>query len=182
VASRTRGTGSLRRDMGLAVRARDLVTGPLVGLVGQLVLLPVLYLPLRHVVPHLDQRLRQPAKHLTGAFPGTDLAVVAVLTVVVVPLVEELFFRGLVQRALVRLFRRAGHVVGPVLAVVTTGIIFGLAHFEALELLGLATFGVVLAVLAYRSRRLGPCILAHATFNLIAILSVAYPTGVFHGV
>ena len=182
LASRVRGSGSLRRDMGLEVRGWDLLIGPVVGLAGQLLLLPVLYFPLRRVIPHLDDRLRQPAKHLTGGFPGADLAVVALLTVVVVPVVEELFFRGLVQRALVRVFRRAGHVVGPVLAVVSTGVVFGLAHFELLELLGLATFGVVLAVMAYRFRRLGPCILAHATFNLVAIVSVAFPTGLVHGV
>ncbi|MGA2521674.1 MAG: CPBP family intramembrane glutamic endopeptidase, partial [Acidimicrobiales bacterium] len=71
-----------------------------------------------------------------------------------------------------------GRVLGPVLAVVSDGVVFGLAHFEPLELLGLAAFGVVLAVMALRLGRLGPCIFAHATFNLIAILSVAYPTGV----
>ncbi|HUY22210.1 MAG TPA: CPBP family intramembrane glutamic endopeptidase [Acidimicrobiales bacterium] len=182
LASRMRGSGSVRRDMGLRVRGWDVLTGPVIGLAGQLLLLPVLYYPLRRVIPHLDDRLQQPAKHLTGGFPGADLAVVAVLTVVVVPVVEELFFRGLVQHALVRVFRRAGHVVGPVLAIVVTGVIFGLAHFEPLELLGLATFGAVLAAMAYRFRRLGPCIFAHATFNLIAILSVAFPTGAVHGI
>ena len=50
----------------------------------------------------------------------------------------------------------------------TTGVVFGLAHFETLELLGLAAFGVVLSLLAIRFRRLGPCMFAHATFNLLA--------------
>jgi membrane protease YdiL (CAAX protease family) len=180
LTSRTHGTGSLRRDMGLEVRGWDLLIGPLVGLAGQIVLLPLLYIPLEHAVPDLSNKLQQPAKHLTGGFPGADLAVIALLTVVVVPIVEETFFRGLVLRALLRLFRRAGPVVGVTLAVVADGVIFGLAHFELLELLGLAAFGVVLAVLAYRFRRLGPCILAHATFNLVAVLSVAYPTGLLH--
>jgi len=179
-ASRLRGTGDLRRDFGLEFRPRDIVLGPVIGLAGQLLLLRLLYLPLEHVVPHLNDKLSQPAKHITGGFPGADLAVIAVLTVVIVPVVEELFFRGLLLRALVRIFGRAGGAVGPSLAVVTSGILFGLAHFELLQLLGLSAFGVVLSVMAYKFRRLGPSIFAHATFNLLAILSVAFPTGLLH--
>ncbi len=177
VASRSRGTGNLRRDMGLELRPWDVLIGPAVGLAGQLVLLPILYFPLEHVVRHLDQRLNAPAKHLTGGFPGADLAVISVLTVVVVPVIEELFFRGLVLRALLRVCRGAGPVLGVGLAAVADGVIFGLAHFELLQLLGLAAFGVVLALMAYKFRRLGPGIFAHGMFNLLAILSVA---GVLH--
>jgi hypothetical protein len=176
-ASRFRGSGSLRRDLGLEVRPWDVLIGPLIGFGGQILLLPLLYLPLEHVVPHLDQRLKVPAQHLTGGFPGSDLAVIAVLTVVVVPVVEELFFRGLVLRSLLRLFAGAGPVIGVGLAVVADGVIFGLAHFELLQLLGLAVFGTVLSLMAYKLRRLGPGIFAHAVFNLMAILSVA---GILH--
>jgi hypothetical protein len=103
--------------------------------------------------------------------------VIAVLTVVVVPVVEELFFRGLVLRSLLRLFAGAGPVVGVALAVVADGVVFGLAHFELLQLLGLAVFGTVLSLMAYKLRRLGPGIFAHGMFNLMAILSVA---GILH--
>jgi CAAX protease family protein len=177
LASRLRGTGSVVRDMGLRVRPWDPVIGLLVGVAGQLLLLPVLYLPLEHVVPHLDQRLKEPAQHLTGGFPGSDLAVIAFLTVVVVPVIEETFFRGLVLRGLLRVCRGAGPVLGVGLAAIADGVIFGLAHFELLELLGLAAFGAVLALMAYKFRRLGPGIFAHGMFNLLAILSVA---GVLH--
>ena len=173
VASRKSGTGNFRRDMGLSFRPVDFLVGPLVGLAGQLVLLPALYVPLEHVVPHLSQRLQEPAKHLTGGFPGADLAVIAVLTVVVVPLVEETVFRGLFLRGALRAFAGAGRVAGPALATVVTGIAFALAHFEALQILGLAAFGIVLSVMAYRFGRLGPCITAHAAFNLVAVLAVA---------
>lgn len=173
VASRTSGTGSIRRDMGLRFRPVDFVVGPLVGLGGQFVLLPILYLPLEHVVHNLNQKLSQPAKHLTGGFPGADLAVIGVLTVLVVPVVEEMLFRGLFLRGALRAFSRAGPALGPALAIVCTGVVFGLAHLEALETLGLAAFGMVLAFVAYRARRLGPCIVAHASFNLVAVIAVA---------
>jgi membrane protease YdiL (CAAX protease family) len=179
-ASRWRGTGSVVADMGLRLRPWDPVIGLGVGLVGQYVLLPLLYLPWEHVNRNLSQELQQPAKHLTGGFPGVDLAVIAVLTVLVVPVVEELFFRGLVLRGFLRCFRGAGPTLGPVLAVITAGIVFGAAHAELLELLGLAAFGIVLSVMAYRFQRLGPGIFAHATFNLVAILAIAYPGGLVH--
>lgn len=180
LASRLRGTGRIAADMGLAVRPWDLVVGPVVGVASQLVLVPLLYLPLQPLVPHLDRRLSGPANHLTGGFPGADLAVIGFLTVAVVPIVEELLFRGVVLRALVRLFGGAGPRTGPVLAVLGTGLLFGLAHAESLELLGLAAFGVVLSILAYRTDRLGPGILAHGAFNLVAIVSTASSITVLH--
>jgi uncharacterized protein len=179
-ASRWRGTGRVFRDMGLRFRPWDPVIGVVIGLLGQFVLVTLLYLPWEQLDPHLAHELEQPAKHLTGGFPGSDLVVIGVLTVLVVPVVEELFFRGLLLRGCLRLFRGAGRIVGPTLAVVTTGVVFGLAHAELLELLGLAAFGVVLSVLAYRSKRLGPSIFSHATFNLVAIVGVAHQSGMVH--
>ncbi len=178
MASSWRGTRSVVADMGLRFRRWDPLIGLGAGLAGQFVLLPLLYLPWEHVNRNLSHELQQPAKHLTGGFPGVDLAVIAVLTVLVVPVVEELFFRGLVLRAFVRLFGGAGRILGPALAVTTTGIVFGLAHADLLELLGLGAFGIVLSVIAYRCKRLGPCIFAHATFNLVAILAIAFPSGI----
>ncbi|MGH9018365.1 MAG: lysostaphin resistance A-like protein [Acidimicrobiales bacterium] len=180
LASRTRGTRRVLDDMGLSFRRSDPIIGVAAGLFGQFVLVWILYLPWEHLDPNLAKELDEPAKHLTGGFPGVDLVVIGVLTVLIVPVVEELFFRGLVLRALVRVFGGAGRLLGPLLAIVVTGIVFGLAHGELLELLGLAAFGVVLSALAYFSRRLGPSIFAHATFNLAAILDIAHQSGWVH--
>ena len=177
MASRTSGTGRVARDMGLRFRWVDLPVGLGVGVGGQLVLLPLLYLPLEPFVPNLSKRLSQPAKHLTGGFHGSDLAVIAVLTVLVVPVIEELVFRGLFLRGALRAFGGAGRVAGPTLAVVLTGIVFALAHFEALQILGLAGFGVVLSYMAFRTGRLGPCVFAHGAFNLVAVVAVAAAPG-----
>ncbi len=173
VASKFDGTGSVVRDMHLRFKRSDLIVGPAVGLAGQLVLVPLLYLPLIHAVPHLSRRLDEPAHNLTTSFSGGKIAVLGALTVGVVPVVEELFFRGLLLRSLVVLWGRAGRTAGPVLAIVTTGVLFGFAHAEPLQLLGLAAFGIVLAVLAYAYDRLGPSILAHATFNLVAVAATS---------
>ena len=65
--------------------------------------------------------------------------------------------------------------MGPCLAVVASGVLFGLAHAESLQLLGLAAFGVVLGVVSYRTGRLGMNIVAHASFNALALSAVVLP-------
>ncbi len=50
-----------------------------------------------------------------------------------------------------------------------TGVLFGLAHAESLQLLGLAVFGVILSLVSYVTGRLGMNMVAHATFNLLAV-------------
>jgi membrane protease YdiL (CAAX protease family) len=91
------------------------------------------------------------------------------------PFFEELFFRGVVMRALARIFGRWGGWVGPGLAITGSGLLFGLAHAESLQLLGLGIFGIILGVVSYRTGRLGMNIVAHASFNLLALTAVVLP-------
>ncbi|MGH9207760.1 MAG: CPBP family glutamic-type intramembrane protease, partial [Acidimicrobiales bacterium] len=101
LATHQKGSGSLRTDFGLSIKPwPDVPIGVVAGLVSQYVLLTLFYLPLRPLVPHLNQRLSQPAHQLTGGATGTGLVVVALLVCVGAPLVEEIFFRGLLLRAL----------------------------------------------------------------------------------
>jgi len=161
-ATLTKGARSLRRDFGLQVRVWDAPVGVAIGLGSQLALVPLLYLPFRLVNPNLDRQLGQPARHLTALARGPGVAVLAVLVVVGAPLVEEVFFRGLLLRSLGRRFGQAWAVVG-------SAVLFGLAHYEPLQLLALVAFGVVLGVLAVRTGRLGPGIFAHAAFNAVTV-------------
>jgi len=66
----------------------------------------------------------------------------------------------------------SGPRLGPVLSIGVTALVFALVHFEALQFLGLAGFGVVLGVLAWRTGRLGPSIVAHMTFNTVTIIAI----------
>jgi membrane protease YdiL (CAAX protease family) len=61
---------------------------------------------------------------------------------------------------------------GVVLAVIADGILFGLAHGEFVQLAGLALFGIALAAISYRTGRLGMNMVAHASFNAVAIASI----------
>ncbi len=173
VASRIRGSGRLAEDFGLRLRPwPDIPVGVLIGAASQYLLVPALYLPLRPFVHHLDERLGQPAHQLTKGASGTGFVILAVLVTVGAPLVEELYFRGLVLRSFDKLLVGLGPRLGPAVSVVSTALLWGLAHAQSLQLLGLAGFGVVLGYLAHRSGRLGPGLVAHATFNAAAIISI----------
>jgi membrane protease YdiL (CAAX protease family) len=168
-ATRRSGTGSLVRDLGLRVGSPwDLVAGGAIGVVSQYLLIPALYYPVEQVDHGLAHSLGHPAHQAIGAAHGwLQVTVLFVFLAIGAPIVEELFFRGLVLRALLSRM--------PVpLAVIVTALAFALAHFEAVQFAGLASFGVILGLLAWRSGRLGPGIAAHASFNAVAVLSVAH--------
>ncbi len=179
VASRRRSALAARlvRDYGLRLRPwPDIPLGLAAGLGAQFVLVPLLELPLAPFVPHLFHRLGDPARQLTTAVKGPGLVVLGLLVCLGSPLVEELFFRGLLLRSI------GGRLAGPArvprglvgpLAVLVTSVVFGLVHFEALQLIWLVGFGAVVGTLAWRTGRLGPGIVAHVTFNAATFVSLA---------
>jgi membrane protease YdiL (CAAX protease family) len=128
-------------------------------------LLNFLYWIASHWIHHLETEASKPAKELTNNAHGFGFFVFAILLVVGAPVVEEIFYRGLLLRSLTR-------YLSPTLAVVVCGIAFGAAHFNLVTLAGLGGFGVVLAFLANRYGRLGPGILAHSAFNLVAVIGL----------
>lgn len=182
LATGVKGTKSFRRDLGLRFQWVDLIGIP-IGVVSQF-LVALMYIPISQHVHNFNQRFDAPSQKLTGGSHGAGFAVVALFTVVGAPFFEELFFRGVLLRSLARLFGTIGRWVGPTLAVIVTGVLFGLAHAESLQLLGLATFGIILSVVSYRTGRLGMGMAAHASFNLVAVAAAAVigPLGLGHGV
>ncbi len=180
LASRTQGTRNFVRDLGVRFRLIDLV-GIGIGIGGQ-ILVALMYAPFQHDIHDFNG----PSQKLTGASHGGGFVIIAVATVVFAPAMEELFFRGLLLKALVRLFtplQAAGgaRAAGVVLAVIVDGLLFGLAHGEWVQLAGLAAFGIILAAVSYRTGRLGMNIVAHGTFNLVAIIAIAAGgTGLIH--
>jgi membrane protease YdiL (CAAX protease family) len=166
------------QDYGLALRPLpDLPLGVAVGLLSQFVLVPVFELPLVPFVPHLYNKLGRPAHELLGkATSGSEAGLVflALLVCLGSPLVEELFFRGLLLRGLLGKMGKIGGRLGPAVSIVLTGLVFALVHFETLQLLGLAAFGSVLGVLAWRTGRLGPSIIAHVTFNTTTVVAYVF--------
>lgn len=159
LATRRKGNGVVR-DLGLRMRWFDVFGGSGAGLATQLLLIPLLYLPIS-LFFDLDS-LDEPARAL--ADKATDPVGVVLLVLVVVvgaPLVEELFFRGLLLRSVQRRF-------GTAVAVISSSLIFGAVHLQLLQLPALTAFGVVAALLTVWTGRLGPAIWAHVAFNGVA--------------
>lgn len=170
----------LASDFGLALRPwPDIPLGVAAGLVSQYVLVPYVFeVPLLPFVPHLYERLGGPANEITGPAHGAfAFAVLGLFVCVGSPFFEECFFRGLLLRAVVGRLVPYGRRLAEVGGVLISAVVFGLVHFEALQLIGLAGFGVVLAVLARRTGRLGPGIVAHVTFNAVTVISLALARG-----
>jgi uncharacterized protein len=166
-ASRVHGTGSLVKDFGFRIGAWwDLPLGAAIGLLFQYAVIPLLYLPFTKVDKSLTQRLSQPAQKETAAAHGSAEVIVLILFLVIgAPLVEELFFRGLLLTSLLARFV-------PPIAIPLSAVLFGLAHFQPLQFAGLTLFGLVLGFLAWRTGRLGPSFGAHMAFNAAAVATL----------
>jgi len=165
LVSRRKGAGSLREDFGFTMRAVDVPVGLLVGFASQLVL-TVLAPPFYRFFDVDDDRIGETAQEL--ADQAQDPFGVAVLFLVVVlgaAVFEELCYRGLWQRSIERRW-------GPAAGVVLSSLVFGAVHFQLYDFPLLVAFGLVLALLAQRSGRLGPAIWAHVAFNLTALVEL----------
>jgi membrane protease YdiL (CAAX protease family) len=163
-AAWTKGNGPVR-DFGLRVKAWDWL-GAFAGVATQLLVLPLIYVPIFWLTNTDTDDLSETAKELTdranGAFGVTMLVL---LTGIGAPIVEEIFYRGLLLRSLERRF-------GEVTAIVGSGVFFGVIHFQLLAIPGLAIFGMILALLTVRTGRLGPAIAAHMAFNMITVIAL----------
>ena len=165
LAARTKGNGVVE-DFGLRFRLIDVPVGLVIGVVSQLVLVPIVSLPWIALLGKDLDDLDDSAREL--ADKATDPLGVALLFVIVVlgaPVVEELFFRGLLQRSLLRR-------VAPVLAVAISALVFGVTHFQLLQFPALVAFGAILGFLALRTGRLGPSIVAHMAFNAVTVIAL----------
>ncbi|GIX46389.1 MAG: CAAX prenyl protease-related protein [Candidatus Tectimicrobiota bacterium] len=113
-----------------------------------------------------------------GATAGTVLAAIRLFgAAAVVPVMEELFWRSFLLRYLVSA-RFATVALGTFTwpSFLITVVLFGLEHHYWLA--GLLA-GVAYTLLLYRTRRLWPCVLAHALTNLLLGVHVLL-TGEWH--
>lgn len=166
VATGTKGIG-LVRDLQVRGRLEDLWKGGLVGVLVQFPLLPLLYWPLLRILDRSSSDLVGPARDLTDR--ATDPVGVVLLVLIVgvgAPIIEEIFYRGLMQRSLLK---RGVPGWG---AVAATSLVFGLSHLQVPQLPGLAVAGVVFGILALRAGRLGPAITAHVGFNMVTVVAL----------
>jgi uncharacterized protein len=163
VASKLKGHGPVR-DYGLRSEGWDAPLGFAAGLLTQLLLIPLLYGPIFWLTDLDSSDLEDPARGLTDR--ATDSLGITMLILIVgigAPIVEEIFYRGLLQRSLERRFGVWPGILG-------SALLFGASHFQLLQLPALVLFGIVLGLLAQRTGRLAAPIAAHIVFNMTTVL------------
>jgi membrane protease YdiL (CAAX protease family) len=163
MAARYKGRGPVV-DFGLRMRWTDAPLGLVVGFVTQYAAL-LLYLPVLWWTSVSSDDISKPARELTDKAHGAGVVLLIIVVAIAAPIVEEIFFRGLVLRSLERRMTRGW-------AMVVSSALFAAAHFEPLQFPALFVFGLVAAVLATRTGRLGPGIWAHVAFNAVAVISL----------
>ena len=166
-AGRKWGSGSFVTDWGLSFRPVDLWGAP-IGVLTQLVLVPLLYWPLHALWPDAftTEKLQERAQDLYDSASGAGVALLVLVVVVGAPLVEELVYRGLLQGAFTR---RLHDWVG----VTVVALWFAVIHFQPVETPGLFVVGMVLGSCALLTGRLGMGIVAHVAFNATGLVLVA---------
>lgn len=168
--SRTKGSGSMARDFGLAIRATDLLVGLAGGLLalGVSVGLGLTYLTLTGEdsptnTDMLVGNLRSPLV----------LVYLFVIVAVGTPIAEEVFFRGLVLGA-------ARKRWGTPVAVAFSSLLFGAFHVQqelgAWLFVGVVTagYGAVFALTrVWTQGRLGAAVVAHMIVNAVVLIVVS---------
>lgn len=158
--SRLKGQKSLGADFGFRIRlldAKALVVGATLEVLLSLALIPILQLD-------PDAQHQQLLSDLEENLDAATIVLFFLGAVVFAPIVEELLFRGILLRALLRRFTPAAAVLG-------SSVIFALVHYvgdpNTLPFLpALAGLGAVLAVATLRTGDLSRAIWIHAGFNL----------------
>ncbi len=168
-AAATKGNG-WRRDFRAWVQWKDVPIGLAIGVAAQLIVVPLISLPILQLTGKTADDLSGPARDLADKAIGPAGALLFALIVGIgAPLAEELFFRGLVLRSFERRFS-----TWP--AVACSSLWFGVTHFQPLQAAALIAVGAIFAVLVERTGRLGPAVFAHMGFNLTTVVVLLWLT------
>lgn len=152
-----RGNGA-RIDLGLRLTWPDTGWGVLAGVAG-LFTAGIAALVSRLFVPDLASAAGQAADELASSSGKGSLVAFALIVMVGAPIVEELFFRGLLFSAL----RKRG--VGTVLTIILTAVVFAGFHFEPTRFLVLLPTGLLLGWVRWKTGSTGSAMVAHGVVN-----------------
>ncbi|MEL6983835.1 MAG: type II CAAX endopeptidase family protein [Actinomycetota bacterium] len=150
-------------DFDLRINRNQFVAAAMLGIVVQLLVLPPLYWVIGLVVD------ADPGATATSLVDRADdplsIALLVFSVVVMAPLAEEWFYRGMLLSALVRRIGAVGGAVG-------SSVVFAVIHLEPILYPGLFVFALVLAWLTLRTGRLGVAIVAHLAFNATTVVQL----------
>lgn len=168
-AAAIKGNGWVR-DFRARWELRSLPSAAALGVVAQLVVVPLVSFPMLWLTDTTTDELGRPARELSDKATGAGGIVLFIVIVgICAPIAEELFFRGLVMRALEKRFGLTWGVVG-------SSVLFGATHFQFLQFPALTCAGLVFAWLVVRSDSLWSGVVGHMTFNMVTVVSLVWLT------
>lgn len=104
---------------------------------------------------------------LVSVETAPELIFVMTVVALVPGIVEELFFRGLIQASFAKRMK-------PLRAAIIAGIVFGLYHFNPFAVVPLVGLGCYFGILRFRSRSIIMPMTAHFFNNALAVLAVYF--------
>jgi membrane protease YdiL (CAAX protease family) len=122
--------------------------------------------------PFHFKNMNKPVDHIFGSVHGAMFVLLALLTTFAAPVIEELLFRGVVFRSLDGSLSNGFKKFGSYAAMALSAAIFAIAHAQLLQFAGLFALGIVLSYIVKKTNRLAPSILAHMSFNAVALVSL----------
>jgi CAAX protease family protein len=133
-------------------------------------------IPLPDALKFLTEQGKQAEQLESALMKGSSLTMFlanAIVLAVIPAIGEELFFRGFILGELLK------SKVNPVVAILTTGLLFSIAHFQYDNVLAIWVLGSFLGYLYYVSGSLWLPMVAHFTNNfLLILLKYIYNAGV----
>lgn len=150
-------------DFDLRAGVPQILVAAAIGVGFQLALLPALYWFVVRIMSGDPSRTAQAIADRVDN--GFDALLLIVAVVVVAPIVEEWFYRGLLLPTLARRFGVVGGAFG-------SAVVFALVHQEPILLPGLFVLALALAWLTIRTGRIGPAIVAHVAFNATTVVQL----------
>ena len=95
-------------------------------------------------------------------FPLLDLK-----TILLCPIIEELFFRGVILRNFIKRYP-------PLIAIILSSLIFGIYHPNLENLIYYIIAGIIFGVLYYSHNSLTTCTLSHIIWNAVSLFKINY--------
>jgi len=115
----------------------------------------------------IQQEIQKQREYLPGTPSDPILLLAGFLLIILVPVSEEIFFRGITYIALKDKF-------GKIKGMLFSALFFAAMHGFIFHFLPIFLIGFSLAYLYERTRSLIPCIVAHSLINLVMVVSVIY--------
>lgn len=135
------------------------------GIVLFLILVSIAFVLLVMIAPSIDVNQSQDVGFEFGRM-GAGLWVSFAFTVVIVPIIEELYFRGIILPAITKRF-------GWIFGIAGSSMIFALLHGQYNVMVYTFVLGCVLSVMYIRLKSIVPGIIVHVINNAVAFMLIA---------